>query len=182
MSRNFFSIQHIKATTSNTAITPPRPGCSASPNKVICASCGLERIPAITPPSACEPPNTFAVFTPTRIFMMANTALPKMASKPSILGYCVAKSPTISGRLRILMMPVIRPEAINAGISGIKTLASLRSASLIGALYLAFAWALLRSTFSCADSIPLICDRIASTTCAALPGPTINWCCWPCLT
>ncbi|MNW63594.1 hypothetical protein D3C74_418150 [compost metagenome] len=84
--RRRFSTQHINATTNSTAITPPRPGCSASPNKVICANAGLERIPAITPPIACEPPNTRAALTPTKIFMMANTALPKMASSPSTLG------------------------------------------------------------------------------------------------
>ncbi|SVK46972.1 Uncharacterised protein [Acinetobacter baumannii] len=84
--RRRFSTQHINATTSSTAITPPRPGCSASPNRVICANAGLERIPAITPPIACEPPNTRAAFTPTRMFMMANTALPKIASSPSAFG------------------------------------------------------------------------------------------------
>ena len=40
--RRRFSTQHINATTSSTAITPPRPGCNASPNNVICASAGLE--------------------------------------------------------------------------------------------------------------------------------------------
>ncbi|MNL87409.1 hypothetical protein D3C87_2165510 [compost metagenome] len=53
---------------------------------MICASCGLDRIPAITPPIASEPPNTLAVLTPTRMFMMANTALPKMPRIPSRLG------------------------------------------------------------------------------------------------
>ncbi|MNY43925.1 hypothetical protein D3C86_1789100 [compost metagenome] len=53
---SLFSIQHIRATTSSTAMTPPRPGWSASPNRVICDNCGLERIPAITPPIAIEPP------------------------------------------------------------------------------------------------------------------------------
>ncbi len=173
--RSLFSIQHIRMTTSSTAITPPRPGCSASPNRVICASCGLDKIPAITPPMASEPPNTFAVLTPTRMFMMANTALPKIPRIPNRFGYCVAKSPTISGRLRILMIPVISPEAINAGISGIKTFASCRSASLMGALYLAFACALVRSASSI-DTLapPPISARMASTTCAAFPGPTIS--------
>ena len=50
--RRRFSTQHINATTSSTAITPPRPGCNASPNNVICASAGLERMPAMTPPIA----------------------------------------------------------------------------------------------------------------------------------
>ena len=141
-------------------------------------------MPAITPPMASDPPNTFAVFTPTRMFMMAKTALPKIPRIPSRFGYCVAKSPTISGRLRILIIPVIRPEAINAGISGIKTFASCRSASLIGALYLAFACALVLSASSneAVASPPTISARMASTTCAAFPGPTMSWCCCPCLT
>ncbi|VTT28455.1 Uncharacterised protein [Klebsiella pneumoniae] len=131
--RSRFSIQHISATTSSTAITPPRPGTSGSPNSVIFASAGLESIPAITPPSAVEPPNTRAVFTPTRIFIMVKIALPKIAASPRRLGYCVAISPTISGRLMMLITPVISPDAINAGISGINTFASWRSASLSGA-------------------------------------------------
>ncbi len=72
-------------------------------------------------------------------------------------------------------MPEIKPEAINAGIRGIKTFASLRSASLIGALYFALASDLVRSILftSARSPSPAIRERMASTTLAALPGPTI---------
>lgn len=62
-----------------TALTPPPPGYSAWPNRLICARAGLERIPA----TAKKPQNTRAALTPTRIFIMAKTALPNIARKPS---------------------------------------------------------------------------------------------------
>ncbi|MNY77222.1 hypothetical protein D3C86_2170490 [compost metagenome] len=71
---------------------------------------------------------------------------------------------------------MIKPEAIKAGISGIKTFASWRNASLKGARYCAFAWALFCLTIAAASADPgaEIRVRIASVTLAAAPGPTIN--------
>ncbi|MNT28199.1 hypothetical protein D3C72_1638700 [compost metagenome] len=76
-------------------------------------------------------------------------------------------------------MPVIRPEAMKAGIKGIKTSASFFSAPLIGAAYFCLACALLRAMLSPAAATatagaPVSNERIASTTLAAAPGPTMN--------
>lgn len=73
------------------------------------------KIPA-NPPSAGEPPNSFAVLTPTR--------MPKYVNKPEpitvkIMAVCDV-SASQPAWITALVIPVIKPEATKAGISGIK--------------------------------------------------------------
>ena len=128
---NFFSSQEEKATTSNTAMMPPRPGKRGSPQSLMSARPGWLMMTASVPPSIGEPPNSLAALTPTKILMPQNAALPAICSS-CMLAVCPSPG---SNFKRTLSRPVTRPQAMKAGINGRKILEILFNSSLNGVAF-----------------------------------------------
>ncbi len=140
------------------------------------ASTGLNRIPPAIAPSTGVPPNSFAVFQPTRIARYAKT-VPPIKSKICI-HVCVASTPAFFAKFA---PPLMIPEATRPGMSGMKMFPIRRKKRLNGDCCFAFTFC--RSTaarssgvkFGSTDSSPIASpvSRLKwSATRLTVPGPT----------
>ncbi|CJQ26111.1 Uncharacterised protein [Streptococcus pneumoniae] len=121
------TISHAAKITAN---NPPRPGTSASPNNFTFAIAGLKiKIPAIAPRTGV-PPNSFAVFQPTK--MPKNVKIPPPISSNICSHVAFGSAPAFFAKLAT---PFIIPDATRPGINGMKILPIFLKKFFTGVLF-----------------------------------------------
>lgn len=130
-----FSSQAANSDTRRTATTPPRPGAKAMPSAEIDARDGWLMTAASTPPSMGEPPKVFTALMPTNIFR------PKKAALPATASICAIGDAAHDGSIfkATFSSPVMRPQAMKAGMMGTKMAEIFFKASLAGVAFF-FVW------------------------------------------
>ena len=186
--RSRFSMRVARAATRRTEMMPPRPGTSGAPKRVMCARSGWASRAPRMPPRMGVPPNSSAVLRPTMMFMPQKTV--ELATARSWKrGEAVRALSYLPTTLR---QPLMRPQAMKPGMSGMKMLAMRLKKSLTGVAFRARirAWRALPSPICGWEVRPSgqgvsACEPAAAgaawrsvcraaSTAAALPGPRMS--------